>query len=220
MSELVTTYVLGENAGVAWPMERDQFYSEQYKTFKETGKSSKAVAVVQILLFNEHGEIFIQKRSNDKAHNPGLLDKSIGGHISAGDSAPYTVMVETVQELQVPSIVLPTTEEFIKAHKLMQRYLSTVALIKYVDSQTGPFIKVIKNEKIEIFNKYYLYFGIYSGSIKTVDRESKGTLQYSLEDLEKEIEKFPDTFTYDLAYFIRTYKDKIKEFIALTSRNR
>ncbi len=103
MSDLITTYNLDDRPDIVWPMDRKEFYRGQVEAFKKFGKPTKAIAVVSIFLFNEHGELLVQKRSNEKAHNPGLLDKSIGGHIQIGDSPQYTVMVETVQELQVPS---------------------------------------------------------------------------------------------------------------------
>jgi isopentenyldiphosphate isomerase len=36
-----------------------------------------AVSIVDIILFNESGELIIQKRAKHKNHNPGLLDKTV-----------------------------------------------------------------------------------------------------------------------------------------------
>ena len=105
MAETVNTFLL-KNPFELIPMDRKDFYDEQVSEYKENGEPTRAIEVVSILLFNSHGEMIIQKRSFDKNHNPGLLDKSIGGHIQSGDTADYTVMVETIQELQTPSIVL------------------------------------------------------------------------------------------------------------------
>lgn len=117
MNEIITTYLLS-NPNNSYPMERDKFYSEQIEIYKKTNKPTLAVAIVNAFIFNSNGKLFVQKRSDQKNHNPGLLDKSIGGHIQFGDSSNYTMMVETVQELQVPSIILQNQTDFLKTYNL------------------------------------------------------------------------------------------------------
>ena len=81
MSEYINTYDLNEPYQVI-PMERQSFYDEQIKIYRETGKPNKSVDVVNVILFNESGEMIVQKRASHKRHNPNLLDKSIGGHVN------------------------------------------------------------------------------------------------------------------------------------------
>ncbi|MFH1142454.1 MAG: NUDIX domain-containing protein [Candidatus Uhrbacteria bacterium] len=212
MSEQINTYLL-EEPDKAIAMDRAEFYREQVQANKETGGPTRANEVVQICIFNEAGELFVQKRSNEKTHNPGLLDKSIGGHVQDGDSADYTVMVETIQELQVPSIVLQSTEDFNKTYKLLREYLNTISIIEHIDSKFEEMLKVINGENVVIANKFHLYFGVYGGRIKTVDQEAKGILQYSLDDLEAEMIKFPDVFTQDLQFFVKEYKEQMQKFL-------
>lgn len=105
MSEILNTFLL-DDPETPIPMDRDKFYAEQVNIFQKTGKPTRACEIVDVFIFNSHGQLFMQKRSYHKAHNPGILDKSIGGHVRHTDTPDYTVMVETVQELQTPSIVL------------------------------------------------------------------------------------------------------------------
>ncbi|OGB85446.1 hypothetical protein A2994_02400 [candidate division Kazan bacterium RIFCSPLOWO2_01_FULL_48_13] len=212
MSEIVTTYMLN-NPGVDIPMDRGEFYAEQIKAFKETGEPTRAVGIIAILMFDEKGEIYLQKRSDTKFHNAGLMDKSIGGHIQYGDSDDYSVMVETVQELQVPSIVLRTDEDFRKTHQLLRSHLSTIALVKQVGVRIFNSEKVINGEKVVIANKVHLFFGLYGGAIKTVDREAKGVLLYTLDALARELSANPDQFTYDIHVLFRDYREKMESFI-------
>jgi len=214
MNELITTYNIN-NLDSATPQDRAEFYLEQVDNLHRGKKPTTAVAIVNIMLFNDHGEIFIQKRSDNKAHNAGLLDKTIGGHITYGDTVDFTVMVETVQELQVPSITLRTEKDFSKTYNLLNNYRNTVAIIKHIDSELYLLNKKIKGEDIPILNKVHLYFGIYNGAIKTVDREAKGVLLYSLEDLEKEIDAFPMIFSDDLKVLVKRYRNQISNFIKL-----
>jgi isopentenyldiphosphate isomerase len=168
---------------------------------------------VGIFIFNEHGELYVQKRSSTKRHNPNLQDKSIGGHILYGDTPDYTVMVETVQELQVPSIVLRTDKDFVKTHRLLKSYLDTVAIIKHVDTKIWELIKIFDGEEIKIADRYDIYFGVYHGRVKTVDREAKGVLTYSLSELEEEIKEFPKLFTNDLVVMLGAYRRKMESFV-------
>ena len=212
MSEQVTTYLLN-NPSIDIPMDRDEFYAEQIAAFKETGEPTRAVGTIAIFIFDEQGELYLQKRSDSKFHNPGFMDKSIGGHIQYGDSDDYTVMVETVQELQVPSIVLRTDEDFRKTHKVLKSYLNTISLIKQIDTRIFKFERLINGEKIVIANKINVFFGLYQGAIKTVDREAKGVLLYPIDDLAKEMAASPDRFTHDLHVLFRDYREKMEKFI-------
>ncbi len=212
MAEIVNTFLL-ENPHDMIPMDRKDFYDEQVKNFKENGKPTRAVEVVNVLLFNSHGELIIQKRSFDKNHNPGLLDKSIGGHIENGNTPDYTVMVETIQELQTPSIVLRNQNDFDKTIKLLGKYLETVSVIFHSKTEIKTFVKTINKDEVEIANKMHLYIGAYDGRIRPVDRESKGVLFYSLSELENEMQKSPASFTNDLHFIMKEYKKEIYEFV-------
>ena len=113
MSEQVSVCTV-DSPFKCFPEDRSAFYTEQVEEFKKKGAPSKAVEIVDVFLFNKSGEFLVQKRSSTKNHNPNLLDKTIGGHVQFGDKPYYTVMIESVQELQTPSIVLNTKEEFNK----------------------------------------------------------------------------------------------------------
>ncbi|MCX6757362.1 MAG: NUDIX domain-containing protein [Candidatus Nomurabacteria bacterium] len=212
MSEIINTYSL-DNPYNMIPMDRGEFYREQVEIFKKEGKATKAVEIVNILIFNSHGELIIQKRSFNKAHNAGLLDKSVGGHIKNGDTPDYTVMVETIQELQTPSIVLKDQEDFNKTYLLLKDYLETIAIISHLHTGLISPIKIVNNEKIPIANKVHIYMGVYDGRIRPVDREAKGILFYSLAELESEMQKTPEVFTDDLHLIMKQFKDEIKNFV-------
>ncbi len=215
--EVINTFLLSDPDTVI-PMNRKEFYEEQIKVFKKTGKPSRACEIVVLFIFNRVGEVIIQKRSFDKNHNPGLLDKSIGGHIRYGDTEDFSVMVETVQELQIPSFVLKNEVDFKKTLSLLCSYLSTISIVKHSKSKIFNLERIINNETIIIANKVHIYFGIYDGRIRPVDREAKGILYYSLDELEQEVKKFPDTFTNDVMVFLKEFKPEMKKFLKTISR--
>lgn len=217
MSEKINTFLI-KNPYELIPMDRDDFYNEQVAEYKKNGEPSRAIEVVNIFIFNSHGELIIQKRSFDKKHNPGLLDKSIGGHMQYGDSVEYTVMVETIQELQTPSIVLKNLEDFKKAYKLLSVYLETVALVFPIQATLCSPVKIINGEEIKIANKVNLYVGVYDGRIRPVDREAKGVLFYSLDELKKEMEQTPNIFTDDLRLLMKENIKDFDEFVSLIKK--
>lgn len=212
MSEIVNTYKL-DNPVRLIPMDRKEFYNEQISEFKKTWKSSRAVEVINILVFNESWEFILQKRSSHKAHNANLIDKTVWWHIVCWDTADYTAMVETVQELQVPSIVLRNQDDFLKTYDLLKLYLTTTAIIKFVDINIIPTKKIIDGEEIEILNKIHFYIWIYWWSTKNADKEAKGVLFYDIDELSSEMENFPNIFTNDLHFYLDKYKEEIQEFL-------
>jgi len=211
MSEIVNTYPL-DNPYDMVPMNRKEFYNEQLAISSETWKPTKAVEVVNVFLFNEAGEVILQKRSSTKNHNPNLLDKAVWGHLVHWDEPDYTVMVETIQELQVPSLVLKDHEDFNKTLGLLKNYLWTIAIIERIDTRLLQVSKIMDDKPVIIANKTHVYVWIYGGSVKNVDHEAKGILFYSLEELEEELEKYWDIFTQDMHFYFKEYREKLYKF--------
>jgi NUDIX domain len=64
----------------------------------EAKRSGQAVGAVNVLLVNTRGEVLLQRRPEDK-ENGGLWDKSVGGHVSAGEEFDQTAVREAGEEL-------------------------------------------------------------------------------------------------------------------------
>lgn len=63
------------------------------------GKSRLLHPVVHMHLFNDKGELFLQKRAMTKDLLPGYWDTSVGGHISPGENIEHALKRETSEEL-------------------------------------------------------------------------------------------------------------------------
>ncbi|HEY6546866.1 MAG TPA: NUDIX domain-containing protein [Vicinamibacteria bacterium] len=64
----------------------------------EANASGQAVGAVNVLLLNAAGEVLLQRRRADK-DNGGRWDKSVGGHVSAGEDFDTTAVREAGEEL-------------------------------------------------------------------------------------------------------------------------
>lgn len=56
---------------------------------------------VHILVFNRHGELFLQKRSMSKDEQPGLWDSSAAGHVDSGEDYDDCACREIAEELGI-----------------------------------------------------------------------------------------------------------------------
>jgi isopentenyldiphosphate isomerase len=63
------------------------------------GKSKLLHPVVHMHLFNNRGELFLQKRALTKDLLPGCWDSSVGGHVSPGEKIEDALKRETLEEL-------------------------------------------------------------------------------------------------------------------------
>ena len=202
MKELLEVYDLDNNLiGI---QERNPFYEEIRKEFKKTGKITKQVKAVRLILMNSSGRIYIQKRSYIKKENPNLYDKTVGGHVMAGHTWYMTVVRECHEELGFPAVVL-SEDEFRTALGVTD--LSIIGLFRRVDYVTN-FISVRKIKGGEFRQPYItsFYIGYYDGAIRFCDGESTGIEVFTLKQFKKRIKDEPDLFTEDIKFMIEKYE--------------
>ena len=210
MSNEISVFDL-DNWHSSYGLDREYFYEEQVRVFKKTGSPTRASETIDIFVFDPHGEILIQERSYQKSFNPNLLDK-IGGHVQFGDSPERTLLLETVQEVQIPSFV-SHTGSFVKDLAIFKPYINTVCYCKCIGVKTRIFPKLINGELIDIAQKKHIFLGVYDGTTKLVDKEAQGLSYFSLDRLQQEIDTNPERFTTDIRILIEAYEDEIVDFI-------
>lgn len=71
------------------------------------GDPSLMHRVVHVLVFNQHGELLLQKRSMNKDVAPGKWDTSVGGHVEAGETISWALMREMKEELGITALFEP-----------------------------------------------------------------------------------------------------------------
>jgi isopentenyldiphosphate isomerase len=85
--------VVNENGEISKVMPRSEIH----------GNPSLIHKVVHVLVFNNRGEIFLQKRSMLKDVAPGKWDTSVGGHVNYDETIDKAVMREMEEELGITS---------------------------------------------------------------------------------------------------------------------
>jgi len=202
MSEKLEIYDL--NSELIGIKDRKKFYTEIKNEFKETGKITKKVKRAGLLLMNAKGKIVLQKRNLSKNENPGLFDKTIGGHVEEGDSYELTLIKECSEELGFPVSVL-SKEDFLRAIKKTD--LRIIGLFREVDYQSN-FLSTRISQNNKKFIQPYMqtsYIGYYNGPMQFIDGESSGIEMFYLDELKKEIKDNPNKFTEDLKFMIKEY---------------
>jgi isopentenyl-diphosphate delta-isomerase type 1 len=80
------------------------------------GNPSLLHKVVHILVFNEKGELLLQKRSMKKDVAPGKWDTSVGGHVPNGEELLEAAKREMQEELGVTPINLKPLYSYIHSN--------------------------------------------------------------------------------------------------------
>ena len=189
--------------------ERDAFYAKSRIEYEEAGQVSRQVRTVRLLLMNSQGRVYVQKRSLTKNDNPGLYDKTIGGHVPAGFTFDLVVTKECAEELGFPAAVV-SNEDFEKAKLAVP--LGVIGIFHRIDYQAGfESTRVLKNGTLVVqplMNAFYI--GYYDGAIRFLDGESSGIEVFSPAELKADIAAKPDKYTEDLKYMIKKYSKYLK----------
>ncbi len=202
MSEKLETYDLkGKLLGT---QDRDIFYKENKEEYKRTGKVTRQVKTIRLLLMTSAGRVYVQKRSHTKKENAGLYDKTIGGHVPAGYPFDMTLIQETHQELGLPLVVL-SKDEFEMASKNTD--LTIIGIVKKI-GHVNAFLSTRTTTDDKFVQPYItnFYIGYYDGGIRFCDGESTGLEVFNLDQLEKQMIEEPAKFTEDLKFMIKKYK--------------
>ena len=101
------------------------------------GKSKLLHPVVHLHLFNEKGELYLQKRAMTKDLLPGCWDTSVGGHIHPGESVESALRRETFEELGLSDFEFTFLKKYIwespREKELVYSYKGTSGFFPVID---------------------------------------------------------------------------------------
>jgi 16S rRNA (adenine1518-N6/adenine1519-N6)-dimethyltransferase len=123
---------------------------------------------VHILLFNDAGELFLQKRSHRKDRHPLVWDSSAAGHVNAGQTYEETAPRELEEELGVSAPVeclgsIPPSERTGWEHVQLYRAAHEGPFLLHpAEIETGGHVVVepIMPEVFHLYNEYWVSYFI------------------------------------------------------------
>jgi len=122
--------------------------------------------VVHLHVFNKKGELFLQKRSQNKGEYPGLWDTAVGGHISSGETLEQALIREAKEEIGITIANIQPIAKYVIRNDWESELVHTFYM-----QYDGPF--TIDKEEIEsarfwsVFEiKKMLHSGIFTPNLK------------------------------------------------------
>jgi isopentenyl-diphosphate delta-isomerase type 1 len=90
--------------------------------------------VIHLHIFNEQGELLLQKRAMDKDIQPGKWDTSVGGHVDFGESIETALRREAQEELGINGF----TPLFLRSY-IFESEIEKEMVYSYQTTYEGPF---------------------------------------------------------------------------------
>ncbi|HUX50537.1 MAG TPA: NUDIX domain-containing protein [Spirochaetia bacterium] len=85
--------------------------------------------VAHVLVFNDAGELYLQKRSSTKDVQPGRWDTSVGGHVDSGESYERAAAREMREELGIQGATLCFVHKYLHRNGYESEYVCTYQVI-------------------------------------------------------------------------------------------
>ena len=122
-------------------------------------------------------------------------------------------MVESLQEIITPSIVLRNQTDFERTRQILKDYRGIFALVKHVQVSEIIFQKKVDGKDFAVSNVVHLYFGVYDSSTKPANQKDSRIFYYQIDDLTEEMKESPELFTNDLTVLVKRFEIDLRNFI-------
>ncbi len=93
------------------------------------GNPSLRHRAVHVLVFDDAGRIFLQKRKKNKQVQPGKWDSSVGGHVLSGEDTREAAYREMYEELGITGIELDHLFDFVITNEIETEHVCTYSTV-------------------------------------------------------------------------------------------
>lgn len=209
MAELILVYHK-DDFDTSLEIQRDIFHENRWTLYAE-----HYLYVIDMFLFNMHGELLMQKRSKRKKTSGWLYHTSVGWHINPGDSPQLTVVKECLEEIGAPCILLDNEPDFERAVEQLWIYTDKLIIAKEHKIRRNTTRAYIDpaGRTIDIQDVCYMGFGIYTWALHNTDRSADWFEYFSLDDLKMALQESPWIFTSSLHVFFENFENDLREFV-------
>lgn len=142
------------------------------KERKEVHRDGDWHKAVHIWIFNENGEVLLQRRSADKDSDPNMLDISCAGHLTSGDNSLKGAIRELKEELNLD--ITPTELKFITTLRRRPKHNNGFKDNEYDDLyilRTDKRIEELKYQEEEISEIFYVPYKKFKEMIKNRQKD-------------------------------------------------
>ncbi|MHC4661108.1 MAG: NUDIX domain-containing protein [Planctomycetota bacterium] len=191
--------------------EKKQLIKEIREHSLQHGDAPYAVAVIHLVFLRTTGELRVIKRAH-KSENPDLWDKTVGGHVRAGETYDSALIRESNEEISV-KVVLSDMCYF---PRLLREFdLNEFAIVRRLDFRpwSKSTRKMRNDDTWEKRDRVATYFGVYDGEFRFRDGETVESEDWAYDELKAEIKQNPGEYTYDLKEMMRQYAYFLESFI-------
>lgn len=219
MAEVITVSpIANPNIRAVTHRDRDEYYDVVFSkrladvTDIEVVKAAVQYAphVCMVLLFNRAGQLILQMRSDAKRHNPGMLDKTVGGHITWENHHDilWSLIQEMTQELKIPLIPSPRSLYEERARSVIPALDKFAFATQLGDPKLFYFSRLLSDGKRYIVPSIaHVYTGMYFGGVTPVDGEASGLAFRTLS--QEQLRNGGMPVTDDLLQLINTHEQDL-----------
>lgn len=105
----------------------------------EIRKQKKSYRLIAVFVFNDKGQLLVQKRSSQLKRFPNYYESSVGGHVELGESYEEAALREMKEELGIKKPL-----KFVKKKKIT--YEEVTKFVTLFECSTNQKLKIDKQE--------------------------------------------------------------------------
>lgn len=166
------------------------------------GRPRTKVKAVHVLLLNSKGEVYLQSRCRLSTTDPGILDKTVGGHVRVGETYDLAAVRECGEELGIPIAIFPLAEFHEAALNIDTATTAVVRPVAFLPNYWS--FRFINGKRTLIARTAMVYIGYYDGNLKM--RDTGGVVLLTPAEIKEAAKTGSRSFSSDIIYLLDLFQ--------------